>query len=107
MPLTVFGTNLIIINICVLWLCSGNYKNKFYQLINNKLIIVSMVFMPPFSWTILVRRFEMGLHIVHKMWYFLLLLLILFTIVVKENIRLYIAAFLLAIALTEIVSYLI
>ena len=31
MPLTVFGGNLIIVIICVLWLFSGNYKSKFDQ----------------------------------------------------------------------------
>ena len=38
MPLTVFGGNLIIVIICLLWLFSGNYKSKFDQIINNKLI---------------------------------------------------------------------
>ena len=38
MPLTVFGANLIIVIICVLWLISGNYKSKFDQIINNKLM---------------------------------------------------------------------
>ena len=38
MPLTVFGGNLIIVIICILWLFSGNYKSKFDQITNNKLI---------------------------------------------------------------------
>ena len=50
---------------------------------------------------------QWGLHILHKMWYFLLLLPVLFTIVNKEYTKYYIYAFLLAIALTEILSYLI
>ena len=40
MPLTVFGGNLIIVIICVLWLFSGNYKSKFDQIINNKILVV-------------------------------------------------------------------
>ena len=44
MPLTVFGGNLIIVIICFLWLFSGNYKSKFNQIINNKLMIASIVF---------------------------------------------------------------
>jgi O-antigen ligase len=48
-----------------------------------------------------------GLHIVKKMWYFLLLLPILITIVKKKDIKYYIAAFLLAMTITEILSYLI
>ena len=44
MPLTVFGGNLIIVIICILWLFSGNYKSKFDQIINNKLMLASIVF---------------------------------------------------------------
>ena len=49
----------------------------------------------------------MGFHILHKMWYFLLLLPVLYTIVNKEYTKYYIYAFLVAIALTEILSYLV
>ena len=56
------------------------------------------------AWT---EDLEWGLHIVHKMWYFIGLLPILFTIVRKEYITKYISAFLLAITITEIFSYLV
>ena len=46
-----------------------------------------------------------GLNIVHKMWYFLLLFPILHSIVKRENIKYYLYAFLLAISLTELISY--
>ena len=108
MPLTVFGANLIIVIICLLWLFSGNYKSKFHQIINNKLLLASIVFfclhVIGLLWT---EDLIWGLHIVHKMWYFLLLLPALFTIVRKDYIKHYISAFLLAIALTEICSYLV
>ena len=108
MPLTVFGANLIIVIICVLWLISGNYKSKFDQIINNKLMIASIVFfclhVVGLLWT---EDLSWGLHIVHKMWYFLLLYPILFTIVKSKYIKHYITAFLIAITLTEIASYLI
>jgi O-antigen ligase len=108
MPLTVFGANLIIVMICLLWLFSGNYKSKFHQIVNNKLMLASIIFfgfhVVGLIWT---EDLYWGLHIVHKMWYFLLLLPILFTIVKKDYLSLYISAFLLAISLTEVASYLV
>ena len=108
MPLTVFGGNLIIFIICVLWLFSGNYKSKFNQIINNKLIkasilfylihVIGMLWSEDLSW---------GLHMLHKMWYFILFFPILYTIVRKDYIRSYISAFLLAILITEVCSYLV
>ena len=108
LPLTVFGANLIIVIICVLWLLSGNYKSKFNQIISSNLLLASILFFSihvvGLIWT---EDLDWGLHIVHKMWYFLLLLPILFTIVRKDNIHVYISSFLLAITITEIVSYLV
>ena len=108
MPLTVFGGNLIIVIICVLWLFSGNYKSKFDQIINNKLMLASIVFfclhVVGLLWT---EDLAWGLHIVHKMWYFIGLFPILYTIVRKDYISNYISAFLLAISITEVCSYLV
>ena len=108
MPLTVSGANLIIIIICFLWLSSGDYKAKYNQIISSKLMIASIVFYSfhiiAMIWT---EDLNWGLHILHKMWYFLLLFPILFTIVKKEYIPKYIAAFLLAISITELCSYLV
>ena len=108
MPLTVFGGNLIIVIICILWLFSGNYKSKFDQIINNKLILASIVFfclhVVGLLWT---EDLAWGLHIVHKMWYFIGLFPILYTIVRKDYISNYISAFLLAISITEVCSYLV
>ena len=108
MPLTVFGGNLIIVIICILWLFSGNYKSKFDQIINNKLILASIVFfclhVVGLIWT---EDLAWGLHIVHKMWYFIGLFPILYTIVRKDYISNYISAFLLAISITEVCSYLV
>ena len=50
---------------------------------------------------------EWGLHILHKMWYFIGLFPILYTIVRKEYINYYVSAFLIAISITEICSYLV
>jgi len=108
MPLTVFGGNLIIVIICLLWLFSGDYQNKYLQIISNKFLLASILFFAlhviGLLWT---ENLIWGLHIVHKMWYFLLLLPILYTIVSKEYVRFYISAFLLAITFTEIASYLV
>ena len=108
MPLTVFGGNLIILIIVTLWLISGNFKEKFYEIIQSKFLLASILFftlhLVGLIWS---NNLEWGLHIVRKMWYFLLLLPILYSIVVKADIHKYIASFLLAICLTEILSYLV
>jgi O-antigen ligase len=108
MPLTVFGGNLIIVIICLLWLFSGNYKSKFDQIIDNKLMLASIVFfcihLVGLLWT---EDLAWGLHIVHKMWYFIGLFPILYTIVRKDYISNYISAFILAISITEVFSYLV
>jgi len=108
LPLTVFGGNLVIVLICIIWFISGDYKAKFNTIISSKLMIASILFFTfhliGLVWT---ENLSWGLHIVHKMWYFIALLPILFTIMRKENIGAYISAFLLAISLTEICSYLI
>jgi len=108
MPLTVFGGNLVIVIICVIWLVSGNYKFKYREIINSKLMLASIGFFAlhilGLLWT---EDLEWGLHIVHKMWYFIGLFPILYTIVKKEYISIYISAFLLAISITEVCSYLV
>ena len=107
-PLTVFGGNLVIVAICLVWLFSGNYKNKLNEIISNKLIVASISFfllhLLGLLWT---DDLGWGLHIVHKMWYFIGLFPILFSIVKQENIRSYVSSFLLAISFTEICSYLV
>ena len=108
LPLTVFGANLIIVIIVLLWLLSGNYKFKFNQIIKNKLMVSSIVFFAihllGLFWT---EDMKWGLHILHKMWYFLLLLPVLFSIVKKEYISYYINSFLFAMILSVTISYLI
>jgi O-antigen ligase len=108
LPLTVFGANLVIVLICILWLVSGDYKSKFIQIINNKLMIASILFYVihifGLIWT---EDMVWGLHIAHKMWYFIGLLPILFTIVKKNHIKYYVSSFLIAISITEVTSYLI
>ena len=108
MPLTVSLANTVIVIICFLWLFSGDYKAKYNQIISSKLMIASIVFyclhVIGMLWT---EDVQWGIHILHKMWYFLLFFPILFNIVQRKYINYYLSAFLLAIALTEIVSYLV
>ena len=108
MPLTVAGANTIIVIICFLWLFSGKYKRKFNEIKSSNLLVSSIVFyflhILGMLWT---EDFGWGIHMLHKMWYFLLLLPILFSIMKKEYIRSIIFAFLIAIGITEIISYLI
>ena len=108
MPLTVFCANLIIVIIVALWLVSGNYKSKYDQIISSRFLIACVVFyclhVVGLIWT---EDLKWGLKMLHKMWYFILLLPVLFTIVEKKYIKYYISSFLLAISFTEIISYLI
>lgn len=107
MPLTVFGANFIIVLIVLIWLLSGDYKNKFYEISSNKFLLASIFFylihILGLIWT---SDISWGLKILHKMWYFILLLPILYTIVQRDYIKYYVTLFLLAISFTEIVSYL-
>ena len=107
-PLTVAGGNLVIGIIVLIWLLSGNYQAKFNQIINNKLAVLSILF---FSLHVLgliwTDDIKWGLTIVKKMSDFLFLLPILLTITKKEYIKYYISAFILAMTLTEVLSYLV
>ena len=68
MPLTVFGGNFVILLIVSLWIISGNYKYKFNQIIQSKLLIASIIFfwlhLIGLLWT---NDLEWGVHIVRKM----------------------------------------
>jgi len=107
-PLTVFGANFIVVIICVLWIFSGDYKSKYRLIIQSKFLIASILFfflhVVGLLWT---EDLEWGLHITHKMWYFLLLLPVLYSIVQKKYIRKYITIFLLGVSVSEVTSYLI
>jgi len=107
-PLTVFGANFIIVIIVLLWLFSGDYRSKYNQIISSRLLIASIIFFSlhliGLMWT---ENLEWGLHIVHKMWYFLLLWPVLYSVTRKEYVKKYVTFFLLAITFTEITSYLV
>jgi O-antigen ligase len=108
MPLTVSGANTIIALIVLIWLLSGNYKEKFSHIMSSKLMIASIVFyclhVLGMLWT---EDIAWGFEVLHKMWYFILLWPVLFNIVNKSDVKYFILAFFLAISITEIISYLI
>ena len=108
LPITVAGANAIIIIICLLWLFSGNYAAKLSQIFSSKIMVASVIFylihVIGMLWT---EDYEWGFHILHKMWYFVLFFPILFNLVNQKNIKFYITAFLLAISITEVLSYLV
>ena len=108
LPITVFGANLVIVIIVLLWLFSGNYKEKYLRIVSSKLLVASIIFfllhVVGLIWT---EDLIWGFEIVHKMWYFLLLFPVLSSIVDKRYTKYYVTAFLTAITLTEIISYLV
>jgi len=108
LPLTVFGGNVVVVLICTIWIFSGDYKTKYSQIIKSKLLLASILFfllhLLGLLWT---EDLSWGLHITHKMWYFIGLFPILYTIVKREYIGHYVAAFLFAISFTEVASYLV
>ena len=67
MPLTVAGANLVIVIIVLLWLCSGDYKSKYNEIISSKLLISSIVFyilhIIGMFWT---EDLEWGFHVLQR-----------------------------------------
>ena len=88
MPITVFGANVVVVLIVLIWMFSGSYKAKLKLITNNKLMLASIGFyllhIVGLLWT---EDLKWGLKILHKMWYFILLLPILYTIVKERYIR--------------------
>ena len=108
LPITVLGNNIAIWLIVILWFFSGNYKEKFRQIKNNSLALASILFFLihifALVWT---ENLDWGLEIVRKMLPFLFVLPAFLTISRIENIKYYITAFLIAIAISVGLSYLI
>ena len=108
LPLTVSGNNIAIWLIIILFFTSGDYKNKIKKILSNKLAIVSILFFTVhiigLLWT---EDILWGLEISRKMLPFFFVLPVFLTITRTDNIGLYIAAFLLAISISETISYLI
>ena len=108
LPLTVLGNNIFIWLTVLIWLFSGNYRNKIQEVIANKLAVASILFFSlhllALFWT---ENFGWGVEMIRKMLPFLFVLPIFLTISRKENINYYVYAFLIAIGISEVFSYLV
>lgn len=107
LPLSVAITNIIVALITINWLIIGDFKKNFFELKNNKIIIAIVSFILLYFigllWT---SDIEWGLHMIKKELK-LLLIPIFMIFIKKEHIKYYIIAFLLAISISEFISYLI
>ena len=108
LPLTVLGNNIFIWLTVIIWLFSGNYLNKIQEILANKLALASILFFSlhllALFWT---ENFGWGVEMTRKMLPFLFVLPIFLTISRKENINYYVYAFLIAIGISEMFSYLV
>lgn len=108
LPLSVAGTNIVSVLILVLWLGSGDYKSKLRQIGESKVLLASIMFFSlhviGLLWT---EDVQWGMKIIKKMLDFVLLFPILYTLTKKAYIKYYISAFLLAMTISELSSYLI
>lgn len=107
LPINVGGANGVIALICILWLYEGNFRQKFDELKDNKLVIASLLFVLVhiigLFWT---SDIMWGLNIVKKEAIFLFLP-IMMSVVKKEHIKYYFVSFLSAMTFSEIISYLV
>jgi len=108
LPITVLGNNIAIWLIVILWFFSGNYKEKFQQIRNHSLAVASMVFFLVHIFALIwTENLDWGFEIVRKMLPFFFVLPVFLTITRIENAKYFITAFLIAIAISEGLSYLI
>ena len=108
LPLTVVGNNIAIWLVTIIWLLTGNYKEKFLEIKKNSLAVASILFFLTHVFALLwTEDISWGLEILRKMLPFLLVLPIFLTVTRLKNSKYYISAFLLAISISESLSYLI
>ena len=107
LPLSVAVNNLLAILIIIFWLYKKDFSLTWSLTKNSKVVISILIFVMLHAiglfWT---QDMSWGLHMLGKEWKFLLLP-IMMSFVKKEHIRYYISAFLLAMSISEIISYLI
>lgn len=108
LPITLAGSNLFAYSIAILWLISGNYHNKFKQISSNKISISAILYFFMFVIGLLWSdNIGQGLYTIKQTLPLLLLIPIFLTITKKEYVKYYLGAFLLAMTIAEISSYLI
>jgi len=105
-PLSVSAGNIVAYIICLIWLLSGDYHNKFHQIKSSNIAKASILFflvhVLGMLWT---ENLTWGIHILKKMLDFIILLPIFITLTHLENHRAYINAFLFSIFITLVFSY--
>ena len=108
LPLTVLGNNIFMWTTVLIWLFSGDYLNKFQEVKANKLALASIVFflvhLLGLLWT---EDLSWGFEMLRKMLTFLFVLPIFLTLSRQENIKYYLMSFLIAIGISEFLSYLV
>ena len=107
LPLSVAVNNVFAVLIIVLWLYKKEYQQT-WEIIKNSKVVIALLLL--FSLHIIgmlwTEDVALGLKIMRKEWMFLLLP-IMMSFVKREHIQYYISAFLIAISISEIFSYLI
>jgi len=91
--------------ILIFWLCEAKFSEQYKQLKGNRVVIASLLFFAlhvvGLLWT---ADIDWGLHTVKKEWKFLMLPIFMLY-VRQEHIRYYIYAFVLAMSISELISY--
>jgi len=107
LPLSVAINNMFAIALLLLWLYQKKYR-KTLQMIQHSRFLVAIIlfYMLHFVGLLWTEDLVWGLHIIKKEWVFLLLP-IMMTFIKQEHIKYYIGAFLVAMSISEILSYLI
>jgi len=107
LPVSVAVNNVFAALMFLFWLLKGNYKQTWQLIMDSKVLQAFLLFfllhIVGLLWT---EDFSWGMHMIKKEWMFLFAPIIM-SLVKKEHIRYYISAFLLAMTLSEIISYLI
>lgn len=107
LPLSISVSTIILGLILLFWILEGNFIKKYKILKHNPIIYAFIAFFTlqvvGLLWT---SDMKWGQHIIGKEWR-ILLPLIFITIVKKEHIKYYIFSFLLAMSISELLSYLI
>lgn len=98
-------TKIISIIILLLWLFNGQIKNKLHEVYNNKIIMVFFVFILYSYISILWSdQILLSLYYVNRYWYYFIIVII-FTTIEKEMISKLTTTFLIAMFVSEIVTY--
>ncbi len=105
LPISRAGVSFFSILLILLWLYEGDFKKKWNQIFSSKVIIVLGLFIG-FSLCSIIWSYELvdGLKYVARYWYFLVILVIA-TNLKNDYMKYVISAFLIAMFLSELISY--